>query len=199
MGLAPYGDFTKCKGVLDKYYPKFSNGRLVEAHDFGTPFLWSETGATEFHFDEAYAIAGIVEKHGRENVAAEAQRVLEEQVMSVIFPWMERERTKNLCCSGGVFLNVKLNQRLWYSGKVEKHFVYPNCGDSGLAHGAALECFYRKASTVPPIGSLEHLYWGPEYSDETVVQLVKDRNLRFKVCDDVETVVAELLAKNNIV
>jgi len=44
-------------------------------------------------------ISGI----GAENIAAEAQRVLEEQVRNIIFPWMEREQTRNL--STAVFIS----------------------------------------------------------------------------------------------
>jgi carbamoyltransferase len=199
MGLAPYGDFERCKGVLDKFYPKFENGEMLEPHDFGTPYYWNEAGATEFHFDESYEVKKIVDKYGREHVAAEAQRVLEEQVMNVVFPWMQRENTRNLCCSGGVFLNVKLNQRIWYSGKVDKHFVYPNCGDSGLAHGAALYCHYEHTTDKRIAVQLNHLYWGPEYDDKQIEQLLRDRNLRYKVVDDIEAVTAELLSKNSIV
>jgi carbamoyltransferase len=199
MGLAPYGDAYKCKGVLDEFYPKFSSGELVEGHNFGTAYYWNESGATEFHFDEAYKIKRLVDKYGTENIAAEAQRVLEEQLLNVILPWMERENTRSLCCSGGVFLNVKLNQRIWYSGKVAAQFVYPNCGDSGLAHGAALECFYRHSSTRTTLNRLEHLYWGPEFSDAQIEKMLKERNLRYRVIEDIEATTADLLAKDQIV
>src|ERR1051325_8384329 len=84
MGLAPYGDFTKCRGALDKFYPKFSGGELVEPHEFGRNFSWHERGAIQWHFDEAYEIHDLVAKHGREHIAAEGQRVLEEQVKALV-------------------------------------------------------------------------------------------------------------------
>ena len=138
MGLAPYGNYIKAKGELDKFYPKFENGNLIKGHDFGRAFFWKEGGAFQWHFDEAYQIRRIIKKNGREHIAAEAQRILEEQVFEIIFPWMERENTQNLCCSGGIFLNVKLNQRIWETGKVKNQHIFPNAGDSGLAVGAAL-------------------------------------------------------------
>jgi carbamoyltransferase len=197
MGLAPYGDFTDCRGVLDSFYPKYATGELVESHSFGPGYYWDENGSLEFHFDEAYDLQTLVQKHGAENIAAEAQRVLEEQVMEVVFPWMEKERTTVLCAAGGVFLNVKLNQRLWYSGKITKQWTYPNPGDSGLAVGCALYAHYQNA-TNDPIHLQEHLYWGPEYSNEEVAAIVRERSLNAKYVEDVAEEAARLLSQNKI-
>jgi len=197
MGLAPYGDYTKVKGMLDKYYPKFSNGELVEAHDFDRVYFWNQRGALQFHFDEAYEIKRLIEKFGRENIAAEAQRVLEEQTFEIIFPWLEKENTKNLTCAGGVFLNVKLNQRLWETGKITKQHIYPNSGDSGLAVGAALYA-YHSYNPNAKINKVEHLYTGPEYSNEEIEAILKLRNLKYKKVENIEEFAARKLAENKI-
>ncbi len=198
MGLAPYGDDTKCRGVLDAFYPKFSGGELVEAHDFGRSFSWHERGAIQWHLDEAYAIHDLVQKHGRENIAAEAQRALEEQVKALVYPWMEREQCRNLSCSGGVFLNVKLNQRIWDDRKVGRQHIYPNPGDSGLAVGAALYAYYQ-ANPNAPIHTIQDLYWGPEFSAAEIEAILKARNLTYKRVDNVEEFTAKKLAENKIV
>ena len=198
MGLAPYGDYTKAQGVLSKFHPKFSKGRVVEHHDFGRGFFWNEGGAIQFHFDEAYEIRDLVQKYGREHIAAEAQRILEEQVQELIYPWMEKEGTRNLSCSGGVFLNVKLNQRIWESGRVARHHIYPNAGDSGLAVGAALYAHYQ-VNPSAPIDSIEDLYWGPEYSEAEIEAALKLRNLPYRRVENVEEYVAKQLAEGKII
>ncbi|TAK99099.1 MAG: hypothetical protein EPO07_11155 [Verrucomicrobia bacterium] len=198
MGLAPYGDFTKCQGVLDKFTPKYVKGELVEPHDFGRFCYWHEAGAIQWHFDEAAEIQPLIAKHGREHIAAEAQRVLEEQAKAIIFPWLEREQTRNLSCSGGVFLNVKLNQRIWESGRVARHNIYPNAGDSGLAVGAALYAYYQ-ANPSAPIHPIEDLYWGPEYSAKEIENILKARHLEYRRVDNVEEFAAKKLAENKIV
>ena len=48
MGLAPYGDYKKCKGVLDKYFPKFENEKLVKESELGNSYYWTESGSTQF-------------------------------------------------------------------------------------------------------------------------------------------------------
>jgi carbamoyltransferase len=198
MGLAPYGDYTKCQGVLDKFCPKFANGDLIEPHDFGRPGFWNEGGAIQWHFDEAYGIRDLIQKHGKEHIAAEGQRVLEEQVKNLVFPWMDREQTRNLSASGGVMLNVKLNQRLWESGRIARHHTYPNPGDSGLAVGAALHVYYQ-ANPSAPIHPLEDLYFGPEYSDREIEDALKLRRLEYRRVDNVEEYAARQLADNKIV
>ncbi len=198
MGLAPYGDFNKCQGVLDRFTPKYERGELVTAHDFGRNCYWNDSGAIQWHFDEAYEIRDLIQKHGREHIAAEGQRVLEEQVKNIVFPWLQREGTRNLAASGGVMLNVKLNQRLWESGQLRLHHTYPNAGDSGLAVGAALYVYYL-ANPSAPIYPIEDLYWGPAYSKQEIEDALKLRHLDYRRVDNVEEWTARQLAQDKIV
>src|SRR5262249_4916716 len=126
------------------------------------------------------------------------QRVLEEQVKNIILPWMERERTSNLSAAGGVMLNVKLNQRLWETGRITRHHTYPNPGDSGLAVGAALYAYYQ-ANPNDPIYPIEDLYTGPEYSTKEIEDTLTLRGLEYRHVDDVEAYAAERLAEGKIV
>ena len=198
MGLAPYGDYTKCSGVLDEFYPKFENGELIEPHDFGKGYFWNEYGAFQYHFDDANKIHKLIDKYGRENIAAEAQRILEEQVMNIVFPWLEKENTNHLSCAGGVFLNVKLNQRIWEKGIVKKQHIYPNAGDSGLAVGAALYA-YHHLNPGAEINPLKHLFWGPQYSNEEIEQVLKLRNLTYRRIENIEEFAAQKLSEDKII
>ncbi|KJJ84925.1 carbamoyl transferase, NodU family [Candidatus Omnitrophus magneticus] len=198
MGLAPYGDFTKTRGVLEGFYPKFENGDLVKAHNFGTPCYWNDNGSFQWHFNDADKIKKIVEKYGKEDVSAEAQRILEEEAGKIIYPWLEKEKLSNLSCAGGVFLNVKLNQRVWESGKVIKHHICPNAGDAGLSMGAALKV-YHDLNPGSPILGLNHLYLGPAYSNEKIKDILDARNLKYEFVEDIASFTAKLLADNKIV
>ena len=198
MGLAPYGDPRKAAGVLDRFIPRFEGGRLVTPVDFGSPQTWKETGAMHFHMRDAEIIADLVKKLGSENIAAEAQRLLEEEAFNLIFPALEREGHTNLTCSGGVFLNVKLNQRLWESGKLAHQWIYPNAGDSGLAVGAALYAWHQSCSSAP-MGSLRHLYHGPSFSSEEIEQAIRLRKIPFRQVEDPAGSAAGLLANDKIV
>jgi len=198
MGLAPYGDYSRCRGRLDKFCPRFETGKLIGEHDFGKSYSWNEMGAVQYHFDEAYEIQDLVKQFGPENIAAEAQRVLEEQVKEIVFPWMKKENTRNLSASGGVMLNVKLNQRLWESGQIDLHHTYPNPGDSGLAVGAALYAYYQ-ANPSAPIHPIEDLYWGPEYSEKEIKDALDLRHIDYRRVDNAEEFAAQKLAEDKIV
>ncbi|MFH0890685.1 MAG: carbamoyltransferase C-terminal domain-containing protein [Candidatus Liptonbacteria bacterium] len=197
MGLAPYGDYEKCRGQLDRFYPKFSDGLLVEPYTFPPFSVYRQLGAIQWHSDDALKIAGLVKKYGRENIAAEAQRVLEEQMMAFVLPWLKKQNTKVLATSGGVFLNVKLNQRIWMSGEVETFHPYPNPGDAGLALGAALYAAHRNGTLAEKVH--DHLYWGPEYGAGEIEKILKLRGLNYRRSDNAPAEAAKFLVAGQIV
>ncbi len=196
MGLAPYGD--PVPGALAGFHPVFRGGELVRPHDFGTPGRFLDHGANHYHLRDAAALREIVEELGRESFAAEAQRVFEAQMEQIIFPWLEREGTGLLACAGGAFLNVKANQRIWASGKVERQWIYPNPGDSGLAVGAALHAYFA-AHPARRGQRLHNLYLGPQHSDEEIREILRERKLPHSRPADLVGEVASHLAKNRIV
>ncbi|WP_462249662.1 carbamoyltransferase family protein [Ferruginibacter sp.] len=199
MGLAPYGDFTKCKGVLDKYFPEFKDENLVKKSELGECFFWSESGSTQFHFDESSEVEKLIEQYGRADIAAEAQRKLEENIMNLVFGWAKKTGVKNIAFAGGVMLNVKLNQRIWNNRRdiiVDQH-VYPNPGDSGLAVGAALLEYYKHNEFKGY--DFNHLYLGPEYSNEEIESILKIRKINYTYVENPSKKAAELLAENKIV
>jgi carbamoyltransferase len=199
MGLAPYGDPEKCRGILDKYFPKVKGPEVATTNGLGQSYYWVESGATQFHFEEAAEVEALCEKYGRENVAAEAQRKLEECILELVYAWVEKTGIRRTAFAGGVFLNVKLNQRIWNGRRdriIEQH-IFPNAGDSGLAVGAALYAYHR---THPFEGTkLDTLYWGPQFSDEYVEALLKERNLEYETVDDPSAAAARMLADGKIV
>lgn len=198
MGLAPYGNPENCRGVLSRYHPRFEKGELVTPHDFGQPYQWNEAGVLQFHFDEAFEIEKLVEKYGKEDISAEGQRVLEEQMFEIVFPWLEKENVRNLTCAGGIFLNVKLNQHIWETGKVTKQHIFPNAGDSGLAVGAALyACHQLNPNSPYPV--LEHLYFGNEYTNDQIREILDLRKVSYQWVDDPSLYAAKRLAENKIV
>lgn len=198
MGLAPYGDPETAYQALTPFYPKFSDGKLTEPHDFGRVGCLIDGGTIQWHLEESAEIQKLLSKFSREDLAAAAQKIIEDQVMQIAWPWLEKENTKNLTCSGGVFMNVKLNQRLWESGRIDKHWIYPNAGDSGLAVGAALQVFHSENPSAP-ISKLEHVYHGPEYSNAQIHTALENSGLSYETTADPGATAAELLAAGKMI
>lgn len=199
MGLAPYGDTTKCKGVLDKYFPEFEGNKLAKPSELGDAYFWQENGSNQFHFEEAKDVALLIEEHGRENIAAEAQRNLEEIVINLVSGWVKETGIKDVSFAGGVMLNVKLNQRIWENRKeigIENQHIFPNPGDSGLAVGAALLEYYKQNDFEG--FDLESIYLGPEYTNEYIKEVLDIRKIKYTYLEDPTEVAAKLLAENKI-
>lgn len=196
MGLAPYGTPKRCS--LEGFFPEFANGKLTRPHAFGEPERFPDHGTNHYHLDDAVKIKTLLSSVSREDLASEAQRIVEEQAEEIIYPWLKKEGTRKLCCAGGFFLNVKFNQRVWYSGNVDEHWIFPNPGDSGTAAGAALYVYYTNNQQKKPV-RLKSLYLGPEYSDEEIKKLLDHRKLSYEYCPDIVERAAKILAQNYII
>ena len=195
MGLAPYG--TPQPGTLRGFYPEFQDGVLTRPHEYGDFGRWNDHGANHYHARDSVKLADFVKRLGREDFAAEVQRVSEEQAFNIILPWLEKENTRHLLCAGGFFLNVKFNQKLWYTGKLDTHWIYPNAGDSGIAVGAALHAYHSAKTEQKPV-NLTNLYSGPEYSNAYIEELLRDRGLAYKYVENPSEAGAEYLTKNYV-
>lgn len=74
--------------------------------------------------------------------------------------------TGRLAFAGGSALNVKLNQKIIARDDVKELFVQPAAGDAGTAVGAAA---YISQKRGVPVEKMEHVYLGPEYTNEEVI------------------------------
>jgi carbamoyltransferase len=200
MGLAPYGErkVVLDKEVLVNYLPGYQNGEITKGVDFGNVKYFKEFDAFHWHFPDAIKIKKVVQDYGAENVAAEAQHLLEESLLNFIRYWVKKENARNLATSGGVFLNVKLNQKIIEDNIVENYYIFPNAGDAGLALGAALYISqnFSKENTTQKIG---RIYWGPEYSNDEIESILKERNLRYRKSDNISQEAAKALAEQKII
>ena len=198
MGLAPYGDPGSSDARLDVFHPAFSDGQLTRPHDYGRPSFVNDHGVFHWHFPDATRMLPLVEELGRENFAARAQGILERQVVPFIRHWMRELQTNRLCCGGGLFLNVKLNQRVWYELRPEEHWVFPNPGDAGLAMGAALHAWHSLAQP-PECHGLRTLAYGPSFAKEEIRGILDARHLQYREVDDPSREAAMLLVDGKIV
>lgn len=196
MGLAPYGN--PGGHDLSEFYPVFSEGELIKPHQFGNVSRFPDHGCNHYHLDDAELIKEKLSKTKMEDLAAEAQRIVEEEAEKLIFSWLKKLNVRNLCCAGGFFLNVKLNQRVWQSGNVDTQWVYPNPGDSGLSVGAALYAYYNNNPKTESI-KLNNMYKGPSFDNEDIVKILDERKIEYHYSENITGYVAGKLAENKIV
>jgi len=129
----------------------------------------------------------------REEIASALQANLEDAVTDFVRYWVRRCGVSDVAVCGGIFANVKLNQRIAEIEEVGSLWVYPNMGDGGLAAGAAMA-----AAELPPHRT-PNLYLGPSYPRNVIARELNIAGLRPKMPDDLESEVADLLAAGKVV
>lgn len=199
MGLAPYGTNSHTKGKLDFCLPRFENGRLSRPYNFGFPNYWLESGMLHWHFKETDIVKKLVDKYGRENIAYEAQECLEREMINLIKPNLKKYGVKKLAVAGGVFLNVKMNQKIWESCNLDDFFILPDAGDSGIALGSALYTYFKNNRYAPR--EITSVYWGKEYSDEEIRHFLDLQKIGYKKLTRTRIIkdIAKLLSQGKIV
>ena len=132
-------------------------------------------------------------KESREDIAAGVQYILEDRVCKFVNFYLKKYNCKNLCLAGGVFANVKLNQRLFNIDGVENIYIHPGMGDEGLALGAA----YQVLSKIRPgfkRSSIKTVYLGPLFTSKEIEQVLNEYNIKYRKVEDPKEL-AQLTAK----
>jgi len=135
----------------------------------------------------------LFSKYSREEVASSFQTHLENEMRDFVRYYIKKTGQKNLCLAGGLFANVKLNQRLAMMEEVGGVWVYPHMGDGGLAVGGCLAYLQAEPSPLP------HVYLGPSFTDKEAEEALKKAGLCFRKLENADLEVARLLSFGKIV
>ncbi len=189
MGLAPYGkpefydSFSKMisytgKGefaVTKKYFDFASNWYTAEMEKLLGPHREKSAPLESFH----------------ENIAASAQKRLEDIVLDMI-NWLHSvAETPNLCFAGGVALNSVLNGKIINKSPFDNYYFQPAAYDAGTSLGAAMQIM-AEVGQLPKI-PMNHVYFGPEYTNSEIVETLQSMKLDFEV---IEKNIAAVAAKD---
>ncbi|HIE33737.1 MAG TPA: hypothetical protein EYP86_01185 [Candidatus Altiarchaeales archaeon] len=131
----------------------------------------------------------------REQLAYMAQRTLEKHICQLFENSISELGIKNVCWSGGVASNIKVNMKVRLNSGMKKWFVFPHMGDGGLAVGSALYTSLKEFGCKPR--RLENAYLGNEFSDNEIKGFVENYKLRYEYRDDISEYCGELLSNGN--
>lgn len=186
-GLAAYGE-PLYQGILNQLIT-YEDGTVVNK---GNLFYES-------------ALSGISkllpDNWDRKDLSASIQCHSEDLVKKFVGYWRERTEKKDLALAGGLFANVKINQRVHELKGVEQVFVHPGMTDEGLPVGAALALNYQLAENrnALPKRCFDHVYLGPSYTDREIEKALQEAGVSFKRSVQIEEDIAELLAQGYVV
>jgi carbamoyltransferase len=145
------------------------------------------------------------ESASREDISAAVQNAVEDWVVELCTNAVNqysREESVNICLAGGLFANVKINQRVRENiEQVDNVYVQPSMGDSGLALGAAQLCFYQNQKNATRLEYLDHAYLGPDFSDSQIEEAFNEfEDLIFcEKSSDIEQELGKLLHQGLII
>lgn len=117
--------------------------------------------------------------------SAMAQQILEDVVLEWIAQNLDN-KVPRIYLSGGVFGNVKLNQRINEKFNQKIVCVNPAMGDMGLVLGG-------KTCEGFAISESRGMYLGPNYTDRRFVGLIDRKKYNIKQYDAVENMVTEMI------
>jgi carbamoyltransferase len=135
-----------------------------------------------------------------DNLAAAVQKLTKELVIKWVKAYIKKTGIKNIALSGGVFMNVKINQKIVELDEVKKAYFQPSCGDDSLIIGAAAKEFRKEKIPLKPIKTM---FLGHEYSNKEVEKYLKQKNIfnKYEVeyFENIEKEIARLVADYKIV
>jgi len=190
MGLAPYTD------------PKNAEKLFLKLKKL----IWINndlTFSTKVHSFVFHKILPKIFEHERfDNIAAAIQLLTERLLMEWVEKAVKLTGVHDLVCAGGVFMNVKANQKILELPVVNSLYVVPSSGDETTAIGAAFWGYDKLGGEWNNIKSLEHLYLGTDYSNADIAEEIKKINKKkyqVKEVKHIEKEVAKLLSKGSVV
>ncbi len=175
----------------------FGNSNSPVYHEI-KKLMWFESGTikTKNMMGLRGWVKSLLQKYSREDVSAAFQRVLEEVVVAYVKFWVDKTGIKDVALAGGVFGNVKLNQRILEAG-ASSVFIHPHMGDGGTGVGAAMHYAMSQGKIKPY--RLSNVYFGPTYSAAEMKAELDKQHCKYEKLDDIEAQVAALLAKDKVV
>lgn len=199
MGLAPLGDPERYHAEMSPLVSVDGDGRVGVDTSFFRYQSWGhQRCGPKYHaaFGSPRAPDAPIEQRHMD-VAAAAQRVLEERVLEMCRVLEERSTADHLVIAGGVALNSVMNGRILRETRFEDLYVMPAAGDNGTSIGAA----YYVHNQVLGAKDRHHLadpYLGPEYSGEQIEAVLKACKLPFRRAPDVCAEAARMLRSGKI-
>ena len=218
LGFTDYGDESKIMGLSTFGSPEYLDRlRSIVSSENGLPKLdlkyfdpadgvstsWSEKppDISKLYNDNLNHLLGpqrqaeeeITQRH--QNIAASLQRLTEESVFSIVEQLYRLFSLKNLVFAGGLAHNALLNGRICSQTPIERVFIPPGPGNSGLCLGSALASLGEHA----PRREMRHAFWGSEYTTQQVETALSAHRVPYETIEDPVATAVDLLVSGKTV
>jgi carbamoyltransferase len=175
-GLAACGDPSKYLPLMEKMI-SYKDGRIIShTGPYYRPWLHDPVFSDE--------LKQIIGEAKREDIAAAAQKHLENIVTSMAEYYLKKTGLNHVCMAGGVFANVSLNKKIADISQVDNVFIQPHMSDGGLALGAAVSAAYQLTGKKV---LMDTMFLGPEFSDKEIETYLNDDEFTVKKLQNEES------------
>ena len=166
LGLAAFGNYKKAYPFISKMISYDKKNKCFKGN-FEKGLYISKYKNPNIRF--------LKKRFSPKDIAAAAQKRIEE----VIIDFIKDNIPKNskLALAGGVFANVKINQKISELKNIDDIFIFPNMGDGGLSVGSAILSYNKHKKLLPK--RIETMYLGPKYSNSDVFKEIKKNRLNY--------------------
>ncbi len=135
-----------------------------------------------------------------ENISAGLQHFLEDIVINWIKAAIKKTGIKSIACTGGIFMNVKLNKKVQELQEIDRVYFMPSCGEESMVLGCAALPYFNKNLNLK---SDELMFKGFKYINSEVETFLKQKKYDFKYkilyFDDIELETVKLLKNFEVV
>jgi len=187
LGLAAYGDYKSAYKDLKKMISFSKKENCFKGH--------YENGLYVTNFNNENLLF-LKKKYSKEDIAAAAQKVLENCMLKFISNINFSGKKINLALAGGIFSNVKLNQKINELKIINKIFIFPNMGDGGLAVGSAL---LKNHENNKKYKILNNVYLSNKFDDNEILREINKNHLKYSRPKNIEKIISRYLVENKII
>ena len=164
-GLAGYGNPQVAYDLIKRLFSSTKDKK-----GFSLPAL-----ICKFH---NHGIYRKLRKYKKSDIAAAAQKRFEEVMLDYVLEAVKNASSPFVALAGGVFGNVRLNQKTSEAKEVKEVFIHPGMSDQGISLGVGLKYLAENLGLKP--FKLKNVYWGPEYSNEDIEKELKKEKIKYK-------------------
>ena len=185
-GLAAYGDWRRAYPIISKLFSLSDDGTDFEVYP-----LWLR-GKRRGLFAE-------LARFSPAEISAATQKRFEDVMVGYVKRAVEITGQRKVAMAGGIFGNVKLNQRIMELDCVDEIFVHPAMSDQGIAVGAAMGYLASQPGSTLRPHRLDHVFLGPDYPEEQMGLALEREGLEFTRPKDLESEVVDIMLQNRAV
>ena len=186
LGLAAFGNYKKAYKVISKMI-SYNRSTKSFSGNFEKGYFISKFENPNLKF--------LKKRFVREDIAAAAQKRIEEVIIKFIKDNVPRK--SKIALAGGVFSNVKINQKISELENIKDIFIFPNMGDGGLSVGAASLCYNQKSKFK--LQKLNNVYLGPKFKSNEILKKIKKYKLNYLKLKRPQKFIATKLHQGNVI